>query len=491
MPLMPPRPLRRALPALAVAAAVIPVAVASGFATLDARAPSRLTHGPAPAPAAVDSLSSAEVLSLLPDGAEKRRLVLDCTGCHQFDARVAYPGGRARTEAEWEEAVARMLGYAGATTGFPVISAARDPKATAAWLARHLPAAPAAPAARVTKGVPAHGPATPPVGRGEVVEYLLPEARDLPHDVAIDSAGRVVVTGMMTHVMYVLDPAANGGRGAFRPVPIPVERANPRALDVDAAGRWWVALGAPNQVARHDPAAAARGEAAWRVFDAGMYAHSVAVGPRGDVWLNGHFTRAPELVARVDTAGTGVRPVALPPHPTLAAGPGGPIPYELRVARDGVVWMSELHGNRLLAHDPRDGSARAFDMPEPHMGPRRFDVDAGGVLWIPAYAAGALVRLDPRAAGAARFRTHPLPVRDAVPYVARVDARSGAVWIGTAAGDVVLRFDPRTERFTAYPLPSRGALVRHLTIDPRTGDVWLAYGASPGIAARIARLRPE
>ena len=31
-----------------------------------------------------------------------------------------------------------MLGYAGALTGFPVIAADRDPRTTAAWLARHL-----------------------------------------------------------------------------------------------------------------------------------------------------------------------------------------------------------------------------------------------------------------------------------------------------------------------------------------------------------------
>jgi streptogramin lyase len=63
------------------------------------------------------------------------------------------------------------------------------------------------------------------------------------------------------------------------------------------------------------------------------------------------------------------------------------------------------------------------------------------------------------------------------------------VWIGTSAADAVLRFDTRRQRFTVYDLPSKGALVRHLAIDARTNDVWLAYGASPGIPARVARLR--
>jgi len=72
----------------------------------------------------------------------------------------------------------------------------------------------------------------------------------------------------------------------------------------------------------------------------------------------------------------------------------------------------------------------------------------------------------------------------------RIDHGTGQIWIGTSAGDALLRFDPRTERFSAFPLPSRGALVRHMAIDPRTHDVWLAYGASPAaIPARVARVR--
>jgi streptogramin lyase len=79
-------------------------------------------------------------------------------------------------------------------------------------------------------------------------------------------------------------------------------------------------------------------------------------------------------------------------------------------------------------------------------------------------------------------------VKDALPYVARVDPRDGAVWIGTAAADALLRYAPGTGKFETFPLPTRGALVRHLAVDPERGAVWLAYGASPGIPARVARV---
>lgn len=62
-----------------------------------------------------------------------------------------------------------------------------------------------------------------------------------------------------------------------------------------------------------------------------------------------------------------------------------------------------------------------------------------------------------------------MPIQDAVPYIIRVDQRSGALWIETAAADALLRYDPATRQFESYRLPSRGALMRHLAIDPRSG----------------------
>ena len=416
-------------------------------------------------------LSSAAWLALLPDGEEKRRFLLDCTGCHQFDQQIARPNGQPRTRDEWQVAVARMLTYAGAATPFPVISAYRDAAATADWLSRHLTAARTPEPRRVTRGTVVYS--------GVVSEFLMPVAHDLPHDVAVDHDGHVIITGMMTHKMYVLDPSS----GRMAEVEIPVQRANPRAVEIDAARNWWVVLGAPNQLARYEPA-----NRRWRTFDVGMYAHSVALGPDGRAWTNGHFSLAPEIVASVDAASGQVRKYEVPLHATMATGPGGPVPYEIRVAPDGRVWMSELQGNRLIALDPATGASTVREMPSPYSGPRRFDIDARGVLWIPAYATNELVRYDPRSGA---FRPFALPIRDAVPYVVRVDSGTGIVWVGTSAADVVLSFDPRSQLFAVYELPSKGALVRHLAIDPRTHDVWIAYGASPGIAARVARITPR
>lgn len=431
-----------------------------GMQAVDARSPT----SPADPTWVPQSPTAAAVLAMLPDGEEKRAFVLDCTGCHQMDPARTFPGGRTRTRDEWRGVVRRMLAFAGWRAGFPIMSAARDAERTADFLAAHLTAPPVAP------------PAYSAVVAADVVEFDYPYGMDLPHDLAVDDAGRVVITGMFTHRMVVLDPST----GQFEDVPIPVAGANPRALEIDDAGDWWVLLGEPGRIARHR---LSTGE--WRTWDIGVYGHDVRPDGLGGAWFNDHFSKAPELIGRVDTASGEVRRVEVPGSTPDSAG-GGPIPYGMRIGPDGVVWMTELHGNRLVGHDPETGRFRFHEMPTTASGPRRLDVDRAGVVWIPLYAAGGLARFDP---ASGRFRVYPLPFADALPYVVRIDDERGRIWVGTAAADAVFVFDPRTERFSTVPLPTRGALLRHVDGDPATGDLWAAYGASPGIMPKIARVR--
>ncbi len=418
-------------------------------------------------PGLAQAAASSDWLALLPEGEPKRQFIIDCTNCHQMDEPVTLLEGRDRTRDEWAASVRKMLGFAGATTGFPIISAGRDPEATATWL---------------TLSLAGRRPAPRPVATAtaEVTEYPMPVAEDLPHDVAVDSTGGILITGMFSHVMYRMDP----GSGAMTRIELPAPRGGPRAVEVDGAGNWWVLLGGPGLMARYTPATAR-----WDTWPMGMYPHSVALDRAGGAWFNGHFTRDPEQVGRVDPGTGRVELHAVPPHPTMAQGPGGPIPYELRAAPDGTIWGSELQGNRIFRFSPDTRRFRAWSLPTPMSAPRRFDITADGVLWIPAYAAGVLVRFDPRTE---RFTEIPLPLTDALPYVVRADPRREQLWIGTAGADLVFRYDLRTGAFSSYRLPSPGALVRHLAVDPANGDVWLAYGASPSrIGARIARLRPR
>ena len=416
-----------------------------------------------PPTAADTTLPGAAWLALLPDGETKRRFVLDCAGCHVLDAGIAAPDGASRSRESWIEMTDLMLSFAGAHTAFPILSPSREAEGTADWLVAHLAGRTPSPLAPL-----------PEDDRFTVTEFDLPRV-DLPHDVAVDPEGRVVVTGMFSHVMYVVEPMT----GAVAEIPTPGEDASPRAVEVDRDGVWWVALGGTRQVGRYDPEARE-----WRTYDLGMYPHEIARDSAGRVWYNDHFGVNPERIGVLDPVSGQTRTFVVPAPPMPDGGSN--IPYGLRVGADGTIWMTELTGGRLVRFDPRTEEFTLYPLPTPYSGPRRLDIASDGTIWIPEFANGRLARFDPRTE---RFTEYALPTSDVLPYIARVDRRSGAVWISTAAGDRLLRFDPPSETFVEVPLPTRGAIVRHLDVDPRTGDVWGAYASAPPREVKVFRVR--
>ena len=417
------------------------------------------------------SLPGSAYLSLLPDGEMKRQFILDCTGCHVWtEDWVLDRQGGIRDRAAWSAAVQDMLNRYGQGTGFPIISSWPDPVELGDWLEQHF--------SLVPEETPYAAGATV-VENADITEYDVPVPGDLPHDLMVEPSGYVLITGMFTHRMYRLDPES----GEFANTPIPVGGANPRALDIDAEGRWVALLGAPGAVARHDPQT---GE--WEDWTFGAYPHSVHVGPDGLIWWNGHFTVDPEVIGSLDPETGEVTRYDVPWLATSDSPEGeSTIPYGLRVTSEGIVWATQLRGGHLIRFDPASGEIDQFKMPTSHSGPRRPDIGPDGQVWIPGYSSGTLVRFDPETE---RFTEWPFPVADALPYVVRVDQRTGLVWMGTGHGDVLASFDPSTEAFTVYPLPTRGALIRHIDVDEERGEVWAAYGASPGPPSKVARLRP-
>jgi virginiamycin B lyase len=418
-----------------------------------------------------DAAQSPAFLALLPNGEEKRKFILDCTGCHHFSQRTVGFEDRLKTREEWTEWVQVMM----ANNAF--MSPSREVGETVDWVSGHLEEAAAGAPRPEMQRVPRLS--SEAASRASYTEYDIPVPEDLPHDLMVDVDGRIVVTGQLTGVMFVLDPVT----GAWEDIAIPVEGfANPRAIDIDHEGNWMVALGAPQSLARRT-----RATGEWDIHYVDMHPHSVQFDAEGDLWYNGHFSIDPERIGWWDGDTGEANPIVVPSE----AMPDGGITmqYGLRVAPDGTVWTTQLHGGRLIRYDPPTGEFTLYDMPVSASGPRRPDVGSDGRVWIPEYAGGQLTVFDP---STEEFRRFQLPIQDALPYVVRVDPRRNVVWIGTSAAETVFRFDPSTETFEAFPLPTRGALIRHMDIDEESGDLWAAYGAFPSRGVnRILRIRTE
>jgi virginiamycin B lyase len=414
-------------------------------------------------------LPSARYLNLLPDGETKRRFILDCTGCHQFN-RVRGTAGQVQHDmAYWEQWTNTMISFAGGNSGFPVISPSRDATETAAWLTMNL-GTPGAPAPTLAPFQPT--PAE--TGRATITEYTLPAPNDLPHDLMPDADGNIVITGMMTARMYRLNPET----GEFATFLGSNQFAGPRALTIDEDGKWWVLLGGPQQIAGYDPE-----QDQLEVHDIGMYPHSIVRDEQGQIWFNGHFTKNPELIGKLNPETGEVQTYRVPVGPMPDG--GTTMPYGMRIDAEGTLWATQLIGNRLIKFVPETEQFSLYDLPTSFGGARRPDIGPDGIVWVPEYAAGKLARFDP---ATETFREYDLPIKDALPYIVRVDPRTGVVWVATAAADAVLRFLPDEERFIVYDLPTRSALIRHMELDPKTGAAWVAYGNSPSVQPKIARI---
>jgi streptogramin lyase len=381
----------------------------------------------APAVSAETGARACDLLGLLPDGEEKRKFILDCMGCHSLSDRILYVGGTLLDEAGYQASVQKMLMFSGAKTSFPVMSPERDPAATAAFLAKSLTeegvakaATRSAAAERTTSGF-------------TVGEWGIPDLRDLPHDLIVTGDGKVLVTGMLTGRMYVLDPET----GAWQDRPIPSPGGNPRALDVAQNGDWWVAGGMTKAMSRFRVS-----DGIWDHYDIGVYPHSIA----------------------------------------------RPIPYGLRVGPDDTIWSTELGGNRLLKYVPDSGRFTSYYLPTTYSGPRRIDVASDGTVWVPEFATGRIARFDPRTEA---FTEYDFPTKDSLPYCVRIDHARGLVWVSQCANDAIARIDTRTMEIVEYALPTPVAFIRHLGIDKKSGDVYAAYSHSPGLHPKVVRLRVE
>ncbi len=130
-------------------------------------------------------------------------------------------------------------------------------------------------------------------------------------------------------------------------------------------------------------------------------------------------------------------------------------PYGIDInPKDGSIWYGKLLGNKIGRIDPETLEIVEYDTPAE--GPRRMRFDQDGILWIPSFDDGKLIRFDPASEA---FEVIDLPLLSEneyeVPYALNVHEHTGDIWIAANNSDRVLRYVPGEKRFISYPMPSR------------------------------------
>src|SRR5690606_36941914 len=129
-----------------------------------------------------------------------------------------------------------------------------------------------------------------------------------------------------------------------------------------------------------------------------------------------------------------------PVHPERS---GGPALYGLSMSSGhNELWYSQLGHGVFGGFDINTQQyIGPFALPDPNAGPRRIAINDEDVLYLALYGSGQLAEFDTRSR--AMIGIYDLPDVASAPYSTTWDPLRRVVWIATANGDVIYRFDPR------------------------------------------------
>jgi streptogramin lyase len=289
-----------------------------------------------------------------------------------------------------------------------------------------------------------------------------------PHSMAETSDGRIWITNALSSTLMSFDPATK----VFKTYPVGNDALYPHTVRVDKDDIVWFTIVASNQVGRFDPKTEKMTvmrlphNGVWRWLSDMLMPTLLRI----SAWF-------PDHALMVDFS-----------HHRFFGQKVMAFPYGIDVNPvDGSIWYAKLYAHRIGRIDPKTLEVAEYDTPM--QGPRRPRFDAAGILWIPSFDEGGLMRFDPASKA---FETYRIPTvgegEYETPYALNVDRRTGDVWMAANNSDRVLRFTPATRTFQSYPSPTRVTVLRDFAF---TGDGRVCASSSNLPAYAIEDQRPS
>ena len=264
-----------------------------------------------------------------------------------------------------------------------------------------------------------------------------------PHSMAQTKDGRIWITNALSSTIMSFDPVTK----VFKTYPVGNDALYPHTIRVDKDDIVWFTIVASNQIGRFDPKTEkmtvtglpSNGFFRWvsdMLFPTLLHISS---------WF-------PEKTLLLDFS-----------HHKFLGYNVLAFPYGIDVNPvDGSIWYAKLYANKIGRIDPATMAITEFDTPM--KGPRRPRFDAKGVLWIPSFDEGGLMRFDTASKAFESWKIPGLADKEyEVPYALNVDRASGDVWVTANNTDRVLRFSQATKTFQSYPSPTRVTVLRDMS----------------------------
>jgi virginiamycin B lyase len=279
-------------------------------------------------------------------------------------------------------------------------------------------------------------------------EYPVPSGHRV-HDVWADAApgGPVWISAQGSGNLGILDPKS--GKVEF----VPLGRGSaPHGVIAGADGAPWLTDGGQNAIVRVDPKT--RAVKVFPLPEGSAYANlnTAIFDGKGVHW----FTGQSGVYGRLDPRSGKVE---------VFDAPKGRGPYGIHATPDGTVYYVSLAGS-FLGRINADGSTTIIQPPTARQGARRVWSDSKGDLWVAEWNSGNLSRYQPKTGAWKTWKAPGDDPRVYAVYVDETDKFLAAEW----SAQVMLRFDPASEKFESFKSSSSRANVRQ--IHGRKGEVW-------------------
>jgi virginiamycin B lyase len=257
-----------------------------------------------------------------------------------------------------------------------------------------------------------------------IKEWVVPTPRSFPHDPLATPDGAIWYCGQLANLLGRLDPRT----GQFKEYRITTnENAGPHGLVADKDGNIWFTENYIGAIGKLDPVSGKF--SAYPLPDADARdPHTPVFDQKGTLWFT---VQGANMVGRLQPSTGEIRLVHVPTP--------GASPYGMVITSAGIPLFAEFGTNKLASIDPETMAIHKYLLPDAAARPRRVAITPDDVYAI-AYLKGAIWHAE----------------------------------TGTSQ-NMLVRFDPPTEKFQTWPIPSGGGVVRNMMV---TSDGNLALACS-------------
>jgi virginiamycin B lyase len=363
----------------------------------------------------------------LPEGEGREIVQTTCGACHGL-GNIA--GSTGYDAAGWRDLMSAMV-------ALPEAQA----RTAAAYLAKNFPPKTARRPTLVPGDV-----------QIKIEEWVAPTLGQRVRDPLQAKDGAIWWTGMFASLVGRRDPVT----GELKEFRLP-EGSRPHGIAEDPSGKIWFTGNGNGTVGLMDPAT---GES--KVYKTqARDPHTPLMHPNGNLYFTAQGAR---MLGRLDPRTGDLKEV-----PTPAANP-----YGLKVDKSGRLWIAfngpaldrpggqPIAGARIASMDPVTMEFRVYDLPDPQSRVRRLDLASDGTVWFVNSGRGRLGRLNPQTGEVKEWESPSGPASH--PYAIAVV--NDIVWYNESnqRPDVLVRFDPKTEKFQSFPVPSGYGIVRNMFV---------------------------